>query len=197
MSNFYNKFHRCETLLCDIQNCHTANWPIKLLEINMRYNNCRLSPRKECYIYFIIPNVPFLQRISPPWDIAVWHYINITLFTGWHCRLLPRGNIVNRGGAEVDNAFRGVTIYYVTPVKNVIFILLYRMSYFYNRFHRLRRCRVTFKIVIWPIDQSDCWKLTWGIIIKIVTQQIDQSDCWKLTWGIIIYKYCILYKMTW
>ena len=23
--------------------------------------------------------------------------------------------IVNRGGAEVDNAFRGVTIYYVTP----------------------------------------------------------------------------------
>ena len=30
----------------------------------------------------------------------------------------PRGNIVNRGGAEVDNAFHGVTIYYV---KNVIY----------------------------------------------------------------------------
>ena len=32
-----------------------------------------MSPHKECYIYFIIPNVPFLQQISPPWDSAVWH----------------------------------------------------------------------------------------------------------------------------
>ena len=32
-----------------------------------------MSPCKECYIYFIIPNVPFLQQISPPWDFAVWH----------------------------------------------------------------------------------------------------------------------------
>ena len=28
----------------------------------------------------------------------------------------------------------------------------------------MRHCRVTFKIVTRPIDQSDCWKLTWGII---------------------------------
>ena len=33
------------------------------------------------------------------------------IFTGLHCRLSPQGNIVNRGGAEVDNALRGVTIY--------------------------------------------------------------------------------------
>ena len=32
-----------------------------------------MSPRKECYIYFIIPNVPFLQQIPSPLDIAVWH----------------------------------------------------------------------------------------------------------------------------
>ena len=38
MYHFYNKFHRRETLPCDIQNCHPANWPIRLLEINMRYN---------------------------------------------------------------------------------------------------------------------------------------------------------------
>ena len=32
-----------------------------------------MSTRKKCYIQFIIPNVPFLLQISPPWDIAVWH----------------------------------------------------------------------------------------------------------------------------
>ena len=26
------------SLPCDIQNCHPAIWPIRLLEINMRYN---------------------------------------------------------------------------------------------------------------------------------------------------------------
>ena len=41
MSHFYNKFYRCETLPCDIQNCHPANWPIRLLEINMRYNKMK------------------------------------------------------------------------------------------------------------------------------------------------------------
>ena len=30
-------------------------------------------------------------------------------------KIVTRGNIVNEGVAEVDNAFRGVTIYYVTP----------------------------------------------------------------------------------
>ena len=34
---------------------------------------CTMSPHKECYIYFIIPNVAFLQQISPPWDNAMWH----------------------------------------------------------------------------------------------------------------------------
>ena len=38
VSSENNKFHRRETLPCDIQNCHPANWPIRLLEINMRYN---------------------------------------------------------------------------------------------------------------------------------------------------------------
>ena len=55
-------------------------------------------------------------------------FIYITFFTEWHGRLSSRGNIVDGGGAEVDNAFRGVTIYHVHPLKNVIFILLYRMS---------------------------------------------------------------------
>ena len=95
-------------------------------------------------------------------------YINIALFTGWHCRLSPRGNIVNRGGAEFDNAFRGVTIYNVT---------LWRMLFFYYteyaistaNFTAVRHCHVPFKIVIRPIDQSDCWKLTWGIITYYIT----------------------------
>ena len=36
-----------------------------------------------------------------------------------------------------------------------------------TNFTTMRHCRVTFKIVTRPIDQSDCWKLTWGIIKKI------------------------------
>ena len=129
-----------------------------------------MSSRKECNIYFIIPNVPISYTTSilcyqitlrtgrhfhcmspvamtllrmprgPPlvsqfepyayifahvtffWNVTlpsialvktVWHYINMTFFTGWHGRLSPRGNIVDRGGAEVVNAFRGVTIYHV------------------------------------------------------------------------------------
>ena len=66
----------------------------------------------SCYILLL-----YLMLISSNLigQLAGWQYINITFFTGWHCRLSPRGNIVNRGGAKVDNAFRGVTIYYVTP----------------------------------------------------------------------------------
>ena len=33
-----------------------------------------------------------------------------------------------------------------------------------TNFTVVRHCPVTFKIVTRPIDQSDCWKLTWGII---------------------------------
>ena len=114
-----------------------------------------MSPHKECYIYFIIPNVPFLQQIWPLWDIAVWHYINITF-----------------------------TIYYVAR-KRMLYLFYYtECPISTTNFATVRHCRVTFKIVTRPIDQSDCWKLTWGIIIKIVTRPIDQSDCWKLTWGI-------------
>ena len=37
------KIHRCEALPCDIQNCHPANWPMKLLEINLRYNKSKYT----------------------------------------------------------------------------------------------------------------------------------------------------------
>ena len=68
-----------------------------------------MSPRKEGYIYFIIPNVPFLQHISPPLDIAF----------------------------------------------------------------------VTFKFVTRLIDQSDCWKLTWGIINKYVYHFSISEHIWS------------------
>ena len=47
----YPEFHHRETLSCDIQNCHPANWPIRLLEINMRYKK-RLSHILELYDIF-------------------------------------------------------------------------------------------------------------------------------------------------
>ena len=37
---------------------------------------------KKCYIYFIIPNVPFLQQISPPWDIAI-SILQFFVFWNW------------------------------------------------------------------------------------------------------------------
>ena len=134
-----------------------------------------MSLRKECYIYSFIPNVPFLQQISTPRDVAVWHYINITFFTGWHCRLSPRGNIVDRGGADRSRQCfqRGDNIPCQT-VKSVIFILLYRMSHFYNKFHRretlpcdIQNCHLE--------NQSDCWNLTWGIIIKMSPGQLTNQ----------------------
>ena len=121
--NFYNKFHRRETLLYDIQNCHPANWPIRLLEINMRYNNVDCHPRKHCQ---------------------------------------PK-----RSRAEVDNVSSGWQSTMSPVLRKMLYLFYYTESHFYNKFHRLRHCRVIWKIVTRPIDQSDCWKLTWGIIIII------------------------------
>ena len=57
-------------------------------------------------------------------------YINITCFTWWHGRLSPQGNIVDRGGAEIDNAFSRNGDIPWHPIKNVIYISLYRMPHF-------------------------------------------------------------------
>ena len=59
MSHFYNKFHRRETLSCDIQNCHPANWPIRLLEINMRYNKTNWRYIKK-YIYYNFQSIYYI-----------------------------------------------------------------------------------------------------------------------------------------
>ena len=104
MSHFYNKFHRHKTLPCDIQNCPPANWPIRLLEINMRYNNvdCHpwesivnlgsalvyvssgwqstMSPRKECDIY-----------THEQWKRNTQMYINISRI---FCIYFQRGFLV-------------------------------------------------------------------------------------------------------
>ena len=50
----------------------------------------------------------------------IWYFIRFMVFymqfelTTYNI-LSPRGNIVDRGGAEVDNTFRGVTIYHAIP----------------------------------------------------------------------------------
>ena len=41
-------------------------------------------------------------------------YIYYILY-GVTLKIVTRGNIVDWGGADVDNAFRGVTIYHITP----------------------------------------------------------------------------------
>ena len=87
------------------------------------------------------------------------HYINITFLTGWHCRLSPQENIVTRGGAEVDNAF---------PVKNVIFILLYRMSHFYHEFQRLETL---------PCDIQNCLPANSPIRLLEINMRYNNLQC--------------------
>ena len=70
MSHFYNKFHHRETLPCDIQNGQPANWPIRLLEIKVRYNKCNCRCKEAKYFVFCMRGI---QRGgggpgSPPWD---------------------------------------------------------------------------------------------------------------------------------
>ena len=43
--------------------------------------------------------------------------------------------------------------------------LFYYTEWTTTKFTEVRNCRVTFKIVTRPIDQSDWWKFTWGIMI--------------------------------
>ena len=51
--------------------------------------------------------------------IHVFSYINVTisrtLFIRWHGILSYRGEYIDRGEAEVDNAFQRVIIYHVSP----------------------------------------------------------------------------------
>ena len=89
MSHFYNKFHRPETLPCDIQNCqlvnrpirllefnmrcnnqncHPANWPITLLEINMRYN------KTKCVWETLFPCDNKVQMILTCWPVELKHH---------------------------------------------------------------------------------------------------------------------------
>ena len=76
----------------------------------------------------------------------------------------------------------------MSPVKNVILILLYRMSHSTTNFTALRHCRVTFKIVTRPIAQSDYWKLTRGIL-KVYTfycrRRVD----------VVYNRYCIRFRL--
>ena len=92
------------------------NWYHVTTQVGLRCSMCVAINWNEwkalgCYQFAI----NYLQYFSFSWnisdenmfdDLIIYKY---HLFTGWHCRLSPRGNIVDQGGAE-----------------NVIFILLYR-----------------------------------------------------------------------
>ena len=85
-------------------------------------------------------------------EFSGWDISSSPSKLGNKCILSPRKifNIVDRGGTEVNNTFRGMAIYIpYHPIKNVILILLYRMPHFYNKFQCMitDTCRVTFKIV--------------------------------------------------
>ena len=85
---------------------------------------------------------------------------------GWHCRLSARGNIVNRGSASVDNAFREGDNLLCHPVKNVIFTLLYRMSHFYNKFNRRE---------IFPRDIQNCHPANWPIRLLEINMRYNNT----------------------
>ena len=91
---------RTSHLLQEIGQLH-----IKLAEITM---SCWLCPHN-------ISSICTLHHHLLSCYYSSHYYINITFFTGWHCRLSSRGNIVDWSScASVDNAFWGMTIYNVT-----------------------------------------------------------------------------------
>ena len=58
------------------------------------------------------------------------YHINIT-FPAWVIveNIIPRNVIINRGAAEVDNHISRDDIFDYHPIRNVIFILLYRTEH--------------------------------------------------------------------
>ena len=119
------------------------------------------------HLYFWTSHtIAFKNVTDHSWKLnLICLYMNITYFTGWHCRLSPRGNIVDWGEAEVDNASEGWQST-MSPRNKMLYLFHYtECPISTTNFTAVRHCRVTFKIVIRQIDQSDCWKLKWDIMI--------------------------------
>ena len=127
-----------------------------------------MSPCKECYIYFIIPNVPFLQQISTPWDIAVWH-----------SKLSP---------CQLTNQIAGIWIETSTKMYTP-FLIGFNLIWTICAFRVLNPRQ-------WSLAKERCWK-SWKIMPKSTERSLSQKG-WcnkpkrdgvinpkKTTWGII------------
>ena len=128
------------------------------------------------------------EMSSMPLLGPIYHYINITFFTGWHGRFSPRENVPRDDNLPCH------------PVKNVIFILLYGMSCFYNKF----QCRVTLLCdiqnchnVIWPIRLLEINmrynKLIYLLDLSIgMNSTVGSFECrcttwWRYHWRTVFY----------
>ena len=123
-----------------------------------------------------------LCRETLQWDMMSGgrHYINNTFLLGDIVDCHPRGNIVNRGGAEVWQST-------MSPRKNVIFILLYRMSHFYNKFNRREKL---------PCDIENCHPANWPIRLLEINMRYNKKVCLpckcrlktnQISWYVIFY----------
>ena len=141
------------------------------------------------------------------------HYINITYFTGRHCRKSPRGNIVDRGGGKNRKKWENICgihicwyigikfgkvvahiLNYINitgwqcfprgcnlqcpPVKNVIFILLYRMSHFYNKISPFGTL---------PCDIQNCHLANWQIRLLQINMRYNKYICTTMRQGLMIW----------
>ena len=84
-------------------------WCLDIQRSGLSYLWCS---RFHTVFRFALFNV--LSNLYRTLDVLL-HVYKYHIFTGWHCRLSTRGNVVNRDGAEVDSAYRGVTIYFIIP----------------------------------------------------------------------------------
>ena len=108
--------------------------------------NCSIIRRySEACICTMTPSIDqILNKTITLWPNVIinqiargFHYINITFFSEWHGGLSPRGNIVDRGGKRLtmfSDEWRST----MSSYKNIIFILLCRMSQFLHNFNYVK-----------------------------------------------------------
>ena len=95
----------------------------------------------------------------------------------------PRGNIVDRGGAEVDDAFRVVTVYHV------IFVVLYCICYIYYitstpNVSFLQQISMLYDYWHMACDIINCHPAIWPVRLLEISMRYNNENSHTANWQI-------------
>ena len=109
-------------------------------------------------------NVTFHHKFGGKSSHEESYYINIAFLRGDIVDCHPEETLSTEAEPRLTMLFEGWQST-MSLRKKLLFLFYYtECPISSTNFTALRHCRVTFKIVTWQIDQSDCWKLIWGLI---------------------------------